>query len=249
MRFKKVIKLFKSGNVSVCGLRGRGKDLLISNVIVRRDKPYISNIDYGGQYIPLDLTKLDVKNNYNNLINNKMNYFNYEENYPLNTDIYISDLGVYLPSQFCNKLNNTYDYLPTFMALSRQLGYGTNIHYNGQNLNRVWDKIREMSDIYIQCDKVIYIPLKKLKIFKHDFVIQKITLYDKYESAVARVKPCRVSSRMFDKNISKVQIKMYLDNFYNSHGMVKSKILLYRNKSNYNTYYFDALFKSGNKTS
>lgn len=242
LRFKKIIKLFKRGNVSVFGLRGRGKDLLFSNVIVRRRNSYISNINYGGKYIPLDLTKLDVKNNYSNFISNSINYYNYDNHYPKNVDIYISDLGVYLPSQYCNKLNNAYDYLPTFMALSRQLGR-CNVHFNSQNLNRVWDKVREQSDIYIQCDRVIYIPFSKLKIFRYDFVIQKITLYDKYESAVARVKPCRVSPRLFDKNVSKVQIKMYLDNFYNQHGEVKSKFLFYRNKSTYDTFYFDKLLK------
>lgn len=242
MRFKKIIRLFKSGNCSVCGLRGRGKDLLISNVITRRRKPYISNIDYGGLYIPLDLTKLDVKNSYSNFIKNEINYFDYEKSYPKGLDIYISDLGVYLPSQFCNKLNNEFVYLPTFMALSRQLGH-CNVHFNSQNLNRVWDKVREQSDIYIQCNKVFYIPLKKLKIFKYDFVIQSITLYDKYESAVNRVKPCRVTRSFFDKNQSKVQIAIYRDSFYNTHGTVKTRLLFYRNKSNYNTYYFDSLLK------
>lgn len=48
MNFKKLIRLFEDGNVCVCGLRGRGKDLLMSNVAVRRGLDYISNIDYGG---------------------------------------------------------------------------------------------------------------------------------------------------------------------------------------------------------
>ena len=36
MRFKKIIKLFEDQNVCVCGLRGTGKDLLMSNVVIRR---------------------------------------------------------------------------------------------------------------------------------------------------------------------------------------------------------------------
>ena len=42
MLFSSVIRLFKRGNVCVTGLRGTGKDLLMSNVVVRRKKPYIS---------------------------------------------------------------------------------------------------------------------------------------------------------------------------------------------------------------
>ena len=46
MLFQKIRKLFKKGSVCVTGLRGTGKDLLMSNVVVRNKKPYISNIDY-----------------------------------------------------------------------------------------------------------------------------------------------------------------------------------------------------------
>ena len=43
---RKILTLFKKGNVSICGLRGTGKDMLTANVIARRKRPYISNIDY-----------------------------------------------------------------------------------------------------------------------------------------------------------------------------------------------------------
>lgn len=65
----------------------------------------------------------------------------YEYPYPDGTDIYIADAGIYFPSQFCNELNRDYKYFPTFMALTRHLGEA-NVHFNVQNLNRVWDKIR-----------------------------------------------------------------------------------------------------------
>jgi hypothetical protein len=60
MRFKKIIRMFEDGNVCVTGLRGRGKDMLMSNVVVRRKKPYVSNVDYKGKkarfkrFYPLD---------------------------------------------------------------------------------------------------------------------------------------------------------------------------------------------------
>ena len=59
MRLKKIIKLFENGSVAVCGLRGSGKDLLTANVVVRRKKPYVSNIDYGGMYMPFNYKLID----------------------------------------------------------------------------------------------------------------------------------------------------------------------------------------------
>ena len=68
---KKIIKLFRSGNVCVCGLRGRGKDMLIANVAVRRGLPYVSNVDYGGDcrsFVPMDYNC--GGNTYENFLNN-----------------------------------------------------------------------------------------------------------------------------------------------------------------------------------
>ena len=45
MRFKRIIRYFKRGNVCVTGLRGTGKDLLMGNVIARRKKNYVSNLN------------------------------------------------------------------------------------------------------------------------------------------------------------------------------------------------------------
>ena len=65
MSLKNILKLFKNGNVCVTGLRGTGKDVLFGNVIYRlftkNHIPYISNLDYGGYYIPLVLKDLNIK--------------------------------------------------------------------------------------------------------------------------------------------------------------------------------------------
>lgn len=239
MRFKKIIKLFKSGNVCVTGLRGTGKDLLFANVICRRDKQYISNFDYtsNGNYNSLDLTKLDCGgNDYNNFINNKPYYYNFADYYPLGADIYLSDCGIYFPSQFNGELNKKYKCFPVYQALSRQVSHN-NFHINTQNLNRVWDKIREQSDIYIRCNKCFYL---------WGFVVQIITIYDKYQSCVDRVEPCRLKKPLFNKKIKK-DMEMYFDNFRNSFGSIKRKILIYKNKSTYDTLYFESYLKGGVK--
>lgn len=96
MSLQNIVKMFKNGSVCVTGMKGTGKDVLFGNVIARRGKPYVSNVDYGGDGIPLDLSLLDMGGNtYDNFIRDTFNSFSYP--YPKNCDVYISDVGVYLP--------------------------------------------------------------------------------------------------------------------------------------------------------
>lgn len=228
MRFKKILRLFNRGNVCVTGLRGTGKDILFGNVIVRRRAPYVSNINYGSKFHQLDLLKLDVHNKFDNFISGCVNQYQWE--YPDGADIYLSDCGVYFPSQYCGQLNQRYEGIITYQALSRQLSR-SNVHVNAQNLNRVWDKIREQSDIYIRCRGCIVL---------FGFVFQGITIYDKYESCVQRVRPCRVRVPLLNPQ-GRATAETYRDNFFNTHGSVKNRILIYRNRSKHDTYYFRKL--------
>lgn len=235
MRLKKIIKMFERGAVSVCGMRGSGKDLLTANVVVRRKKPYVSNIDYGGQYMPFNYRLIDCgMNTYKQLLENECNKYDFP--YCDGADIYLSDCGIYFPSQYCSNLNKDYPYLPTFMALSRQLGE-CNVHTNAQNLNRVWDKIREQSDTYIMTLRCLYIPLVK-------FVIMKIRIYENYDSAAARVRPCRVRVPLLNPT-RRQNALLYKDDFINRHGEITEHFLFFRNKSKYNTRYFKTLLEGG----
>lgn len=237
MLFATIVRKFKNGNVCVTGLRGTGKDVLFGNVIKRRKQAHISNLDYGGdKYHPLYLPYLNINNDYNNFISNDVNY--YEFMYPIGADVYISDVGVYFPSQYCNKLNNQYEGFVYYQALSRQVSHN-NFHINVQNLNRAWDKIREQSDTYIRC-----VWCK----FLFGIVFQKVIIYDKYDSCLNRINPCRIKKpNIFMTRDQRLQRELYLDNFYNQHGLVKSGFLIYRNKSKHDTYYFEKLLKGGKK--
>lgn len=230
---KKIIKLFRSGNVCVCGLRGRGKDMLFSNVAVRRGLPYVCNTDYGGQHIHFDPTEYDCgKNTYDAFLNNALNYYEYP--HPDGTDIYIADAGVYFPSQYCGDLNKKYGYFSTFMALSRHLGE-CNVHFNVQNLNRVWDKIREQSDIYIMCNWC--------RVLFGKWVIECVTIYEKYESAVARVPPYK-APRVRLNSDRKMSLHMDKQKYRIAHGDIKRRTLIYRNKSSYNTRVFRDMLRN-----
>lgn len=240
MKISKVIKdYFRKGNVCVVGLKGRGKDILFSNVTARDFRPYISNVDYKNdcEFIPIDFKKLDVKNNWKNLVFGEVVPYNYE--YPEETDIYISDVGVYFPSQYCNELNKAYPNLPNFMALSRQLGL-TNVHLNCQNLNRIWDKLREQSDTYILCNWC--------KVLFGKIVVQEITIYDNADACQRRVEPFRpIRPPIFNKAGQREIIKaknIELKRAFNErNGTVKRRLLVYIHRSKYDTRVFKKILK------
>lgn len=242
---KKIIKLFEDGNVCVTGLRGRGKDILMANVVERRQLPYIANIDYTEDYIPLNFKDIDCgKNNYRNFISGDLNFYDFP--YEDGTDIYISDVGVYFPSQNCSELNREYKEVPIFMALSRQLGE-CNVHFNVQNLNRAWDKLREQSDLYIACQRCLYIPLSKIFSNARDLVLQRVIVYDRYQSCVDRISPYQpkvplMASREM-RQLDDIERQRYRQTF----GMVSPRILIYTNRSSYNTREFKEKLAGGKR--
>lgn len=241
---KFVFSLFKKGNVIVTGLRGTGKDMLFGNVIARRKQPYVSNVDYSCKrsvYLPLRISDLDVPDTCENFIFNHFVEYNYP--YPEKVDIYISDGGVYFPSQYQGQLCKEFEGLPYFQALSRHLG-NCNFHVNVQNLNRLWDKIREQSDLYIRC--ISCRVLGKL-------VIQKVIYYDKYEACLSRVEPyvhikapLTLSSKV--RAEYKARDAQLFREFRERNGTVKKYTLIYFNKSKYDTRLFKSLLcrKGGN---
>ena len=236
-----LVRKFKHHNCCVVGVKGSGKDLVFGNVISRRKKEdYISNLDYTDRkrYIPLNFDNLDCGcAKWTDFVDGTVPFYDFP--YPRGSDVYVSDVGVYLPSQYCNEINKRYPHIATYQALSRQIS-DNRFHINTQSLNRCYDKIREQSDVYILCRRCLYIP-------KINLVFQLVTEYDKYQSCVDRVKPCRVSVPLLNKeSITNAQI--YRDKFSNTYGKVKNHLLIYRNKSKHDSYYFESLFKGGIKS-
>lgn len=232
MKFKKLITMFENGNVSVYGLRGRGKDMLFANVIARRRRPYVSNTTYVPfLHTELDFNKLDCHNTYDNFIKGNINKYEYP--YDMGADIYISDCGVILPSQYCNELNRKYPYIPVFMALSRQLGK-CNVHTNTQALNRTWDKLREQSDKYICCKACFVL---------FGLVFQKVIIYEKYESAEKNVPPLKIKVP-FNKH-DRVLVEQEKRSYLIQYGNIKTGWLVYKNKSKFNTTHFKQLLENG----
>lgn len=144
-------KQFERQNVIVTGKKGTGKDVLFSAVINTRKKKAYSNIDYGKYTIVKPISYLNtLPNTYENLLQGDVQII--EKNIDEKTDYYLSDGGIYLPSQYDVALckNDNYKSLPIFYSLSRHLA-DMNVHVNVQNINRLWIKLREHADYYITC--------------------------------------------------------------------------------------------------
>lgn len=232
----KIVKMFEHGNVSIAGLRGTGKDLLMANVVARRKKPYVSNINYGGTWIPFEYKDINVsENTYKNFIEGNVTKYVYP--FPEGTDVYLSDCGIYFPAQYCKELNKQYPSLPTFFALSRHLGL-CNVHYNAQALSRVWDKIREQSDQYIVClgAKIVL-----------GWVFQRIAIFDRYESAVKVMPELRLPKPFFENKEHKLRRETTEELYRAENGSIKYATLIYRNKACYDTRAFKEILSKGDE--
>lgn len=232
---RKIVKLFKEHAVSTSGERGTGKDILQANVIARRKGYYVSNVDYKckrAKWIKFVPKKLYTGNTYKEFLSGNTKEYIYP--YPDGTDIYISDCGIYFPAQFCNELNRDYKDVPTFLALSRQLG-NCNVHTNQQFIGRTWDKIREQQERYVLT--------LKCKVIGR-LVIQKIRIYERYQACADKVIPFRVPCPLLNTQ-ARTAWQLQKATYEQTHGKVKERLLIYINKSNYDTRLFKEILENG----
>lgn len=240
LRFNQVRKLFRDGNCIVFGMRGSGKDLLFSNVVAYENKPYCSNMNYcdGNPKQPIcfpfepQLLRIGG-NSFNNFTSDNIKSYTYP--LPDNVHFFISDAGVYFPSQENGYLNRAYPEIPMFQALSRHLG-DCNFHCNIQNVNRLWDKIREQSDTYIRCIKC--------KVSKRGVVKQTVIVYDKYQSAVDRVEPLKLRKPLLGKSV-KNDIAITKAKYKAMYGNIIKLKLRYKNKGSYDSRRFKSILVEG----
>lgn len=173
-----LLERFSNSNVLVFGAKGKGKDLLFAHLIYLRNELHYSNMPYNQNSIICTPKHLNLNGNtFKDLINGSVKKFNSKLLY--GADIYLSDVGVYLPSTEHKELDVIYPDLPLFMALSRQLG-NHNIHINTQALGRCWIKVREQCDCFIR--------LLHADIYDKFIIIDTIC-YESYQSAEAGFLP------------------------------------------------------------
>lgn len=206
---------FKTGSVCVYGPKGYGKDVLFSTMISSRKEPYFANLDYGYDYNHIEIKELELDNNdYHSFIKGEIELCKKNEKLE-SRDIYISDAGVYLPSQADSFLHKTYPSLPITYALSRHL-WNNGIHANAQRLERIWKALREQADYYVRLRK------RRLKL---PFVIVIFTTeYDKYDSALQNLNPMK--NTLFNK-YSKAETELYKA----KHGFIKNGLIIVSKRS------------------
>lgn len=222
-----LVSKFKDNNTIVFGAKGTGKDLLFQLVIYKSKLPYLSNIDYGYSYSNISLKDISVApNTFESLIENNITIINKNPSIE-GVNIFISDAGIYLPSQYDSKLSKEYASLPIFYALSRHL-YNSNIHINTQALNRVWVKLREQSDHYFKT-------LKTIKFFPFVLLV-KVRYFSEYQSAENNLLPMNKSIiNKFNKGLS--------NQYEATNGIIKDfYVLIWRKKIFYDSRHFHKVF-------
>lgn len=209
---KRIKDAFKTGSVCVYGPKGYGKDVLFSTMISSRKEPYFANLDYGYDYNHIEIKELELENNnYNSFIKGEINICKKNDKLE-GHDIYISDAGVYLPSQADSLLHKTYPSLPITYALSRHL-WDNGIHANAQRLERIWKALREQADYYVR--------LRKRRLKLPFFIVIFTTEYDKYDSALQNLNPMK--NTLFNK-YSKAEMELYKA----KHGFIKNGLIIVR---------------------
>lgn len=228
---KKIVKLFKRGNVLVSGLKGQGKDLLFCWIVNKRKENYISNVEYSDPKKKYKCFKFNSKimniggNTYENFMNNEVREWKYP--YPDGIDYYISDAGVYFPAQSHKELDKNYKGAPLFEALLRHLG-DCNFHTNSQRQNRVWDKIREQSDQFVVMTGATV---------KLGLIFIRWTEYSKAESAEVQLKKPKFG---IGKNA-----RMIKQSFEANNGTIKNRWLIGKLPFNYDSRRFKKIIEEG----
>lgn len=236
---KALAQTFEDGNVITYGKKGSGKDIIFNKVMNIRKQPCYANIPFNKEYcVERDIKEFSVEpNTFEDILENKIKVI--KKNNKEHCDYYISDGGIFLPSQYSNRLIKDYPSLPIYYALSRHLT-NSNIHINTQYLGRVWDKLREQSAYYVRAiktnkflifnnkgedtelkgiNKAIHKFVRSCKqyITKHfGFLVTEFIVYDNYTSAMSELRPYKATGL-----VTHSESRANREDFEAKHGSVK----------------------------
>lgn len=218
---KWLVEQFCNKNVFVFGKKRTGKDLLFAHVIHLRNAKHYANIPYNHNTEVIELKKINVGGNtFLDII--KGNIVPFMPNFNIGQDIYLSDAGIFFPSQYYRDLDKLFSDMPIFFALSGHL-YELNVHCNCQELGRVWDKLREQADCYIRVLGCVW--------YRNFAIVDTIT-YSDYASAERKILP-----------IDKYSSEKQKAEFCAKHGdIVYRKFQIYKSYLEYDTHYFRQKF-------
>lgn len=225
--------IFLDNNTIVIGPKGTGKDLIFNNamrLIKKHDKKIklLASQPYGEKVDKvIDIKDLELgENTYNHFIQNKIHLIQKNNDFE-NSQVFISDGGIYLPSHEDNQLKKYYKSLPIMYAVSRHL-YNMNIHVNVQAFNRIWKMLREQADNYIKA-------LKSVKV--GPFMFTKLRYYSEPQSAEQNILP--LSQKGFAKRMPNKYYRAIRAEFEAKHGIIRDFWTIQKVKDlTYDTRYF-----------
>lgn len=225
---KALIQCFENENVIVFGLKGSGKDLCFNKVINARDTNCYANIPYNKDLcVKKSIEDFSVSpNTFIDVLNDDVQII--KKINKENCDMYVSDGGIHLPSQYSNLLCKKYPGLPTYYALNRHLT-NSNFHINTQYLGRIWDKLREHAGYYIKACHTVNL---------FGFLITQFIVYNKYDSAMAQLEPYDATGL-----ITHSESRANKEDFKAKHGDInKYYIIQHKSKVYYDSRYFHKVF-------
>lgn len=214
LKVKEMVKEFKRSNVIVYGKKGTGKDLIFNYVINKRKDTYYSNIDYGGDYKYIETGELTTGNTYLDFIQDDIKVIE-KDDLREGKDIYLSDCGIILPSQYDSSLHKIFPSFSSYYALSRHL-YNSNVHCNTQSLSRVWKALREQADYYVNTRFTIHL---------FGLLVTKVYTYDNYPSAEKNIRPYKLKKGLNDRTAQ----ELYQE-FESVNGVIKSMYVIQKAK-------------------
>lgn len=188
----KIKKMFKDLSIVVCGKRGKGKDTLMSFVAYGQE--HNSNVplqDYTNMILMKDLMIPDFTRKVITTNSNlDLNYLDYKK---FNNITFISDSQLYFPNYEDSALKKEYPYLANTYQVWRHL-FDAGLHFNTQNLSRLWIILREQIEDCIMCLGCVWLPF---------YCLMKVRYYESAEDCIKKLRP--IKSGLFKSSAQKVE--------------------------------------------
>lgn len=186
----KIKALFNANNLVVCGKKGSGKDTLMS--FCSYGKEHNSNVPLHPNTNIITMEQLMIPNlTRHNLVNRFHLDLNYEKYKMFENMTIISDSQLYFPSYDDSPLKKEYPFLANTYSIWRHL-FDSPLHFNTQNIERLWKILREQLDECIMCLDVHYGLI---------YVKSHIRYYERTEDAIKGLKPLKMG--LFNKSDEK----------------------------------------------
>lgn len=186
----KIKQLFKANNLVICGPKGSGKDTLMSWATYGIE--HNCNVPLHENTNVIQLSQIMIPNlTRDNLVLKKHLDLNYNDYKIFENMTLISDSQLYFPSYDDSGLKKEYPFIANTYSIWRHL-FNSPLHFNTQNIDRLWKILREQLDEVIMCLDVHY---------GFFYVKSHVRYYERAVDAIKGLKPLKIG--LFSKSDEK----------------------------------------------